>query len=133
MSSPLVGQTHRRLATSQRVVYDEIMVAPAQGYSPSAQKPHAVMDAWRSLWPDMIVRPPLAATLEDLCRAHEERYVTDVLAGRVANGFGTVSDEVNASLPYTSGALLTAARWALQGGGAVAAPVSGFHHAPSMA
>lgn len=34
-----------------------------------------------------------------------------------------------ASLPYTSGALLTAARWALEVRGAVAAPVSGFHHA----
>ncbi len=45
------------------------------------------------------------------------------------NGFDTRSAEVNASLPYTSGALLTAARWALASGSAVAAPVSGFHHA----
>jgi acetoin utilization deacetylase AcuC-like enzyme len=48
---------------------------------------------------------------------------------RRENGFGTRSAEVAKSLPYTSGALLTAARWAISEGGAVAAPVSGFHHA----
>ena len=112
-----------------RVVYATEMVAPAQGYSPSAEKPHAVMDAWREQWPAMTIRPPMAASLAELCRAHEEAYVADVLGGRIPNGFGTTSREVNASLPYTSGALLTAARWALDEGGAVAAPVSGFHHA----
>ena len=112
-----------------RVVYAPEMVAPAQGYSPSAEKPHAVMQAWRELWPEIRIRPPMAATRAELCLAHEEEYVTDVLEGRIPNGFGTISRAVNDSLPYTSGALLTAAHWALQEGGAVAAPVSGFHHA----
>ena len=123
------GRPTVRSISAQRVVYDEAMVAPAQGYSPGAQKPHAVMAAWHKAWPDLLVRPPLAATLDELCRAHEARYVKDVLAGRITNGFGTVSQTVNSSLPYTSGAMLTAARWALREGGAVAAPVSGFHHA----
>lgn len=112
-----------------RAVYDPGMTAPAQGYSPSAAKPAAVMAAWRAEWPDLEVRPPVAATVEDLCRAHDRAYVEDVLAQRRANGFGTRNVDVAKSLPWTSGALLTAARWALQDGGAVAAPVSGFHHA----
>lgn len=112
-----------------RVVYSDSMVAPAQGFSPSAAKPAAVMAAWREHWPDLVVRLPTPVTEEDLCRAHERAFVWDVIDKRIANGFGTFSDEVNASLYYTNGAMLTAARWALEVGGPVAAPVSGFHHA----
>lgn len=114
---------------AMRVVYSQNMVAPAQGISPSAAKPEAVITAWRTHWPGIIVRPAVPVTVAELCRAHARRYVEDVLALRKANGFGTFSEAIAASLPYTSGALLTAARWALVKGGIVAAPVSGFHHA----
>lgn len=112
-----------------RVVYSERMNAPAQGFSPSAAKPAAVMAAWRERWPGLEIREPQPATREDLCRAHDTDFVDGVLRLGRANGFGTRSPEVAASLPYTSGALLTAARWALEVRGAVAAPVAGFHHA----
>lgn len=111
------------------VVYSEAMVAPAQGYSPSAAKPAAVFAAWRAAWPHLEVRDAVAASLADLHRAHDSRYVDRVLALKQPNGFGTLSAEVNASLPFTSGALLTAGRWALASRTVVAAPVSGFHHA----
>jgi acetoin utilization deacetylase AcuC-like enzyme len=112
-----------------RVVYSKAVVAPAQGFSPSAAKPEAVMAAWRLRWPGIEERPAIPATVAELCRAHSSRYIEDVLALRRANGFGTVSPDVAASLPHTSGALLTAARWALRESTVVAAPVSGFHHA----
>lgn len=112
-----------------RVVYSELINAPAQGYSPSAAKPRAVMDAWLAQWPALQVCAPASVTREDLYRAHAREFVDGVLELREPNGFGTRSPEVAASLPYTSGALLTAARWALELGGSVAAPVSGFHHA----
>lgn len=112
-----------------RVVYSEQMNAPAQGYSPSAAKPAAVIAAWREAWPNLQVRAPVPVTREQLCLAHEAAFVDGVLSLRRPNGFATRSAEVAASLPYTSGALLTAARWALEVRGAVAAPVSGFHHA----
>src|SRR5688572_20833617 len=119
-----------RGGAEMRVVYDDNMVAPAQGGSPSPAKPAVVVAAWRSRWPGRLeIRPPRPVEREDLLRAHDPRYVADVLNLARPNGFGTVSAEVNASLFYTSGALLTAARWALEEGGAVAAPVSGFHHA----
>lgn len=112
-----------------RVVYSELMNAPAQGYSPSAAKPAAVMAAWLAQWPQLQVRAPVPVSREDLCRAHDPSFVDGVLSLNLPNGFGTRKAEVAASLPYTSGAMLTAARWALEVGGAVAAPVSGFHHA----
>ena len=111
------------------VVYSDAMVAPAQGSSPSAGKPRPVVDAWRELDAAMHVVAPVAVTIDDFARAHSRRFVEDVFAMRVANGFGTRSADVNRSLPYTSGAMLTAARLALAGRTAVAAPVSGFHHA----
>jgi len=112
-----------------KVVYSEAMTAPPQGGSPSAGKPGPVVAAWRATWPALQVRPPVPATVDQLCLAHERAYVEDVLALRRPNGFGTLNAAVAASLPYTSGALLTAARWALEEDCAVAAPVSGFHHA----
>jgi acetoin utilization deacetylase AcuC-like enzyme len=112
-----------------RVVYSEQMVAPAQGYSPSAAKPAAVMAAWRDNWPALIVRPAAPVGTAQLALAHDPAYVDDVLAMRLPNGFGTLSAEVNASLAFTTGAMLTAARWALEARTAIAAPVSGFHHA----
>ena len=111
------------------VIYAPAMVAPAQGSSPSAAKPAAVMKAWLQACPDLTVLPPVPVTLDDLLRAHQRRYVEDVLAQRIVNGFGTRSSAVNASLWQTCGAMLTAARRALQTGRAVAAPCSGFHHA----
>ena len=112
-----------------QVIYSEAMVAPAQGASPSAAKPRPVVEAWRALDPQIRIVSPVPVTIDQLAAAHEREFVEDVLALRRANGFGTRSAEVSRSLPYTSGALLTAARLALAGRTAVAAPVSGFHHA----
>lgn len=111
------------------VVYSEAMVAPTQGYSPSAGKPRAVMESWTQRWPTLTRVPVQPVTLEDLYRAHDRHYVDGVMAQRLPNGFGTRSAAVAQSLPYTCGALLTAARLALSSGEPVAAPVSGFHHA----
>jgi acetoin utilization deacetylase AcuC-like enzyme len=55
--------------------------------------------------------------------------VVAILAGRAPNGFGNRSVEVAGSLPFTTGAMLAAARHAVSRGGFAAAPCSGFHHA----
>jgi acetoin utilization deacetylase AcuC-like enzyme len=52
-----------------------------------------------------------------------------VLAGQADNGFSNRSLVVAESLPYTSGAMLSAARHAVKTGRVAAAPCSGFHHA----
>ncbi len=112
-----------------KVVFSEAMIAPAQGSSPSAAKPAPVVAAWHALDATMERINPVPVTQDQLALAHEPGYVEAVLSGRISNGFGTRAPEVIASLPYTSGAMLTAARLALKDRTAVAAPVSGFHHA----
>ncbi|HWT14247.1 MAG TPA: hypothetical protein VN581_00585 [Patescibacteria group bacterium] len=111
------------------VIYSDLMVAPAQGSSPSAAKPRPVVEAWMALDPSVRIVPPVPVTIDDFARAHERRFVEHVFAQRIDNGFGTRSSDVNKSLPYTNGAMLTAAKVALAHKTAVAAPVSGFHHA----
>lgn len=111
------------------IVFCPEMLAPAQGYSPSAAKPGIVMQAWQDLWPNLTIRPAIPATELDFCRAHDSTFVQDIFCLRTDNGFGTRSAQINASLPYTNGAMLTAARWAIKEKTCVAAPVSGFHHA----
>lgn len=111
------------------VVFSDRMQAPAQGGSPSAAKPAQVMKDWRDQGFALRVIEPEPVTTEELCLAHERAYVEGVLASRRANGFDTKDPLVAASLPYTSGAMLTGAKIALREGSAVCAPVSGFHHA----
>lgn len=112
------------------VFFTPKMVARIESASPSAYKPLQVADAWRAFGDRVAWHEPTPATVADLRRAHDAAFVDDVLACRRANGFGNKSPAVAASLPFTSGAMLSAARHVLQHGAPVAAaPCSGFHHA----
>lgn len=101
-------------------------------YSPSAGKPEQVIADWMS-------RPELAmhidvtdfqpATLLDLYSAHRTSHVDAVLSGREMNGFGNTSMDVAATLPYTVGSMLNAARYAIDHKTVAFSPTSGFHHA----
>lgn len=119
----------RRNETRLPVFFTAKMVAPGTSSSPSAAKPVQVVDSWKRRGIPMQIIEPAAATVEDFALVHDETFVRDVLACRTANGFGSRSRDVAASLPYTSGAMLSAARHAIAHGGAASAPCSGFHHA----
>ena len=111
------------------VFYTPLMVAQTGSFSPSAAKPKAAVASWLKLGIVLSIIAPEPATFEDIARAHLPDFVDAVLSCRSANGFGNRSKEVAASLPYTSGAMLAAAREALRNGRVAAAPCSGFHHA----
>jgi acetoin utilization deacetylase AcuC-like enzyme len=110
------------------VFYTTHLVANAQSFSPSANKPRDVVASWRQRFPELLYREPEPASVETIALAHDAQYVRDVLELRAENGFGNRLAEVAASLPYTNGAMIEAARGALRNRVAVA-PVSGFHHA----
>lgn len=111
------------------VFYTEKQVANSQSFSPSAHKPKEVVESWQRLGIPLDIREPLRLTREVLALAHDWRYVEGVLEGRLVNGFGNTSPQVAASLPYTSGSLLSAATEALRNGHVAVSPTSGFHHA----
>jgi acetoin utilization deacetylase AcuC-like enzyme len=111
------------------VFYSDAMIADSQSFSPSAHKPAEVVRSWKRLGIDMEIIAPQPVTVEQLSRAHDSQFVADVLAGNRKNGFGNCSPAVAKSLPYTSGAMLDAARAAIRSGSFTVAPCSGFHHA----
>jgi acetoin utilization deacetylase AcuC-like enzyme len=119
---------------SFHVVYSDCMVADPghqtifHTQSPSAGKPKLVAEALKVAYPDLEFHEPDRMMPNDFYRCHDRAFVDDVFAKRRPNGFGTISDEVNASLPYTSGAMYQACRLATPDNPA-AALVSGFHHA----
>ena len=115
--------------TAIRVFYTPLMVADSGGFSPSAAKPKAVMESWRKLDIPLTVIAPEPVSVEDIARAHLPAFVDAVLSCQVENGFGNSSEAVAKSLPYTSGAMLAAAREALRNGKVAVAPCAGFHHA----
>lgn len=103
----------------------------AGAFSPSAGKPALVVQDWlaRGLVKDSDVLSFEPVSRADLQRAHDGEFVDGVLDLRIANGFGNHDAQVAASLPYTSGSLLAAARHALEHRENVCSPTSGFHHA----
>jgi acetoin utilization deacetylase AcuC-like enzyme len=110
------------------VFYTPLMVADSRSISPSAAKPAKVVDSWNKQFPIEIIEP-VPVTNDELYRAHERDFVDGVLSCNIENGFGNKSPQVAASLKYTSGAMLSAARHAIKTKSVAAAPVSGFHHA----
>ena len=110
------------------VFYADRMVAEANSFSPSAGKPRHVLAAWKADQLPIAIQPVLPVDEHDLALCHDPAYVRGVLTCMLPNGFGNQSTDVARSLPWTSGALLSAARHALREGIACA-PVSGFHHA----
>ncbi|MGZ3422030.1 MAG: histone deacetylase [Polyangiales bacterium] len=111
------------------VYFDPRMVAAPRSYSPSAQKPAQVVEHLRTIGLPLELHAPIPVTASQLSRVHDRAFVEGVLEGRLANGFGDRSREVALSLPWTSGAMLSAARHAIRHRTAVLAPCSGFHHA----
>ena len=105
------------------------MVADSESFSPSAHKPREVVQSWQALGIPQELIAPEPVTVEQFAMAHDRQFVEDVLACRRANGFGNRSAAVAASLPYTSGSMLAAAREAVGNGKVAVAPCSGFHHA----
>lgn len=110
------------------VFYREDMLAHIDSFSPSAGKPRLVLKAWLDGDLPIELRDFSRVTSDELALAHDPAYVTGVLSSKIPNGFGTTDPGVASTLPYTTGAMLAAARHALQHGVACA-PVSGFHHA----
>lgn len=97
-------------------------------YSPSAGKPERLLAQWLERYPVQVVEPQPVSEAE-LCLAHDPAYVQGVLRGTRENGFGNRIPEVAASLPWTTGSLVSAARYVLEHGGVACSPTSGFHHA----
>lgn len=114
----------------------EMSASNAHSFAPGAGKPRQVVAAWRT---DFDIAPEIEIVEFDpisrdtIAKAHDARYVADVLACRCDNGFGNRNPSVAASLPYTTGSMLEAARHVLSGsdGGTwiACSPSSGFHHA----
>jgi acetoin utilization deacetylase AcuC-like enzyme len=114
------------------VFYTPKMVADSQSASPSAAKPEKVVASWLSQF-DVEIIEPTPVTTDELKRAHDADFVDGIMSLTMENGFGNKSPYVAAALPYTSGAMLCAARHALQTKKVAVAPVSGFHHAGTYA
>lgn len=104
-------------------------VAAPQFGSPSASKPRDVVARWQERRRPIVLRRPEPVSLADFHRAHDPRYVDAILALAEDNGFGNRDPSVAASLPWTSGSMLSAARHALATRAVACAPCSGFHHA----
>ncbi len=118
------------------VFYRPEQNAPSNAsYSPSAGKPALVMLDWlgnEKIAPRLDVKSFEPVSRKLLYQVHEHDYVDGVLNGYIANGFGNRNPDVAASLPYTVGSMVAAARYVLENRhepSVAVSPTSGFHHA----
>jgi len=99
-------------------------------FSPSAGKPAKVVKDWLDSGLHIeIVDNFYPVTREDLYRAHNIKYVDDVLDLKIDNGFNNRLKTIADSLMWTNGSFLYAAHEAYHNGENVCSPTSGFHHA----
>ncbi|MEB3223998.1 MAG: hypothetical protein VKS61_18145, partial [Candidatus Sericytochromatia bacterium] len=98
-----------------------------RGVLPEPAKPAAVMASWRSLRAlPLEVYEPRPATAQELRRVHDEAYVAGLLRHGRANGYGAMSTEEAAALPWVVGSFVSAARHAARTGEPCASPTSNF-------
>lgn len=118
------------MSTPLPVYYDPRQHTDANvSMSPSAGKPAQVMARWEGSGVPIVRMPVTPATPEQLALAHDPEFVAGILECRYDNGFGNRSPEVAATLPWTTGSLVSAARHVARHGGVAVSPTSGFHHA----
>ncbi len=111
-----------------KTFYDSRMSCPSGGYSPSGEKPSAVVADW--LEHKLIEVVEFApATDDDLTLAHAPGYVHGIFAGEIENGHGNLIPEVAESTRWTVGSMVAAARAAYEIEQITCSPSSGFHHA----
>lgn len=111
------------------VFYSPEMVAHFDSFSSSAGKPSRVVEAWLALELPIELIAPVPVTTSQLKFAHSADYVDKILACEIKNGFGNKLPDVAKTLPFTTGAMLCAAREAIKNGKVAVALCSGFHHA----
>jgi acetoin utilization deacetylase AcuC-like enzyme len=104
-----------------KVIYSERQVADPghqplsdRGYvaSPSARKPREMANALAKSNFNIEFVEPQPLSRQDLKRVHDTAFVDGVMDLKLENGFGTISQSVVDSLPYTNGAQYTAAKLA---------------------
>lgn len=104
------------------------MSCPSGGYSPSGEKPAAVVADWAKRdWIDIVDFAP--ATDEELELAHCPDYVRSIFAGEIENGHHNCDLDVAESTRWTVGSMVAAAKDAVQACAITCSPSSGFHHA----
>lgn len=111
-----------------KTFFVDAMAVPSRGYSPSAEKPRAVVADWKRCGLDIEIVEFDPITEADLGLAHAPRFARNILTGKSSNGHGNVIPEVTQSCLLTCGSLVAAARAAFTER-IVASPTSGFHHA----
>jgi acetoin utilization deacetylase AcuC-like enzyme len=125
----IMNQSNPTPFRSIPVFFSPAMQAKVESLSPGAHKPAEAVKSWGELGIPLTIFPPTPVTRDELARAHNREHVDAILDCRVMNGYYTKAPDVAASLPYTTGAMLSAAREALRNGQVAVAPTSGFHHA----
>ncbi len=112
------------------VFYSPECATVAAQPSPSAKKPALLVDQWLSQNQPIDLVSPTPLKKEDFYTSHDKSHVDAIFNLTKPNGMDTFSQELNDTLYYTSGSLLSAARRVISSPDKIAiSPTSGFHHA----
>ena len=111
------------------VFYRPEQVANTESISRSMLKPRLVVEDWKAQGLYLNIHSFEPVSRDDFKLAHHAEFVDGVLDGTRYNGFNNTDANIARSLPYTTGSMLAAARYALAKKTTACSPTSGFHHA----
>lgn len=111
------------------VFYRPEQVADTASISRSTLKPRLVVEDWKAQGFALDIHSFEPVTRDDFKLAHHAEFVDGVLDGTRYNGFNNMDKDVARSLPYTTGSMLAAAKYAIEHNTVACSPTSGFHHA----
>ena len=111
------------------VFYRPEQVADTQSISRSAIKPKLVVEDWQAQGFALTIHGFEPVRRDDFKLVHSDDFVDGVFNGTRFNGFNNADPAVAHSLPYTTGSMVAAARFAIEHKTIACSPTSGFHHA----
>jgi acetoin utilization deacetylase AcuC-like enzyme len=115
---------------SLKVFFDSRQsVKSNESFSPSAQKPQALVDEWKRLRLPVTFKSFEPVSRQALYEIHDHKYVDGVLDLKRANGFGNMSSDIAQSLPWVAGSFVSAVVQAITTKESCWSLTSGAHHA----
>ena len=106
-----------------------MIVESTESFSPNSYKGRLCVERWQKDQLPIEIKSFSKISREALYLAHDKKYVDGVLAGNIANGYGTNDLRIAKSLPFVVSSLVESALHSYLSGETSVSPTGGFHHA----
>jgi len=106
-----------------------MIVESNNSFSPNSYKGRLCVERWQKEKQPIEIKSFSKISREAICLAHDRAYIDGVMAGTIANGYGSKDLAIAQSLPYVVSSFVEATLHSFLSGETSVSPTGGFHHA----